>query len=107
MYLWVDSLLGRRCRFEFALFFLDSAQLVTNVEKIIAIELFTACQAVEFLEPKKKLALLASPMGAVFAHVRKHIPLAAKDRYFSPEMEWCFQQIHSGVIADLMPFKAS
>lgn len=43
-----------------------SLQVVENVEKVIAIELLAACQAIEFLRPLKT----TEPLEAVYSLVR-------------------------------------
>lgn len=49
-------------------------QVVENVEKVIAIELLAACQAIEFLRPLKT----TEPLEAVYNLVRSLVKLVLK-----------------------------
>jgi len=66
-------------------------QVIDNLEYILAIELMSACQAIEFRRPHKSSALLE------FAHdhVREIVSFAGEDRIFSEDIN----RIHS-VIKD-------
>ena len=57
-------------------------QVLDNLEFILAIELMTACQAIEFRRPLKSSAVLE------FAHqyVRKFIGFAEEDRIFADDV---------------------
>ena len=54
-------------------------QVVRNVEKVIAIELLAACQAIEFLRPLKTTA----PLEEVYKAVRSVARPWDKDRWAS------------------------
>merc|ERR1712079_141300 len=58
-------------------------QVVRNVEKVIAIELLAACQAIEFLRPLKTTA----PLEEVYKAVRSVARPWDKDRYMSPDID--------------------
>lgn len=57
-------------------------KVLDNLEFILAIELLSACQAIEFRRPLKSSALLE------FAHdhVRKYVGFAAEDRIFAEDI---------------------
>lgn len=57
-------------------------QVLDNLEFILAIELLSACQAIEFRRPLKSSELLE------FAHdyVRKHVSFASEDRIFADDI---------------------
>lgn len=57
-------------------------QVVRNVEKVIAIELLAACQAIEFLRPLKTTV----PLEEVYKVVRSVVRAWDKDRYMSPDI---------------------
>lgn len=57
-------------------------QVVRNVEKVIAIELLAACQAIEFLRPLKT----TQPLEEVYKVVRSVVAPWDKDRYMSPDI---------------------
>eukprot|EP00094_Tigriopus_californicus_P002889 TCALIF_02786-PA protein Name:"Similar to Hal Histidine ammonia-lyase (Mus musculus)" AED:0.17 eAED:0.17 QI:40/0.36/0.41/1/0.72/0.75/12/0/632 len=57
-------------------------QVVRNVEKVIAIELLAACQAIEFLRPLKT----TFPLEEVYKVVRSVVSPLDKDRYMSPDI---------------------
>jgi len=57
-------------------------QVVKNVEKVIAIELLAACQAIEFLRPMKT----TMPLEEVYKVVRSVVRPWDKDRYMSPDI---------------------
>ena len=58
-------------------------QVVRNVEKVIAIELLAACQAIEFLRPLKT----TQPLEEVYKVVRSLVSPWNKDRYMSPDIQ--------------------
>jgi histidine ammonia-lyase len=57
-------------------------RVLDNLEFIFAIELLSACQAIEFRSPLKSSELLE------FAHdhVRKHVSFASEDRIFADDI---------------------
>ena len=60
-----------------------SLQVVANVERVIAIELLAACQAIEFLRPLKTTV----PLEEVYRTVRAVVRPWDKDRYMAPDIE--------------------
>ncbi len=62
-------------------------RVADNVERILAIELFTAAQALEFRKPQK-----TSPFLEKFvAHYREHVPFVSCDRVLYEDMEQSVQ----------------
>lgn len=57
--------------------------VIKNVEKILAIELLTACQAFEYRKPMKSGPIL----DEIHKTLRKEVPFADKDRVFAEDIE--------------------
>lgn len=58
-------------------------QVVLNTERVLAIELFNAAQALEFRRP-----LLSSPaIESIYADYRKVVPFISKDQFMAPYIE--------------------
>jgi len=57
-------------------------QVIENVERVIAIELLAACQAIEFLRPLKT----TDPLEEVYNVVRSVVRPWDKDRYMAPDI---------------------
>ncbi|XP_065575868.1 histidine ammonia-lyase-like [Artemia franciscana] len=58
-------------------------KIMSNVERVIAVELLAACQAMEFLRPLKT----TKPLEAVYSLVRETVPALDQDRFMSPDIE--------------------
>ncbi|KAI9183633.1 hypothetical protein H9P43_004551 [Blastocladiella emersonii ATCC 22665] len=69
-------------------------KVVENVEKVLAIELLAACQAIEFHRPKKTTPALE----AVYALVRSKVPAYDEDRFMAPDIEAAWKLIRSGAV---------
>lgn len=69
-------------------------QVITNLEKILAIELLTAAQAFEFRKPMKSGLLL----DAVHQRLREEVSFAEKDRVFADDIERAIRLIREGVL---------
>merc|ERR1711962_431626 len=69
-------------------------QVVRNVEKVIAVELLAACQAIEFLRPLKTTV----PLEEVYEVVRSKVRPWDKDRYMSPDIEAAGKLLKEGKI---------
>ena len=67
-------------------------RVIDNVTRILAIELFTACQALDFRRP------LRPGRGVETAHrrVRREIPFASRDRLFSADIALAIRLIEQG-----------
>jgi histidine ammonia-lyase len=57
-------------------------QVLDNLEYILAIELLSACQAIEFRRPLKSSAILE----AAHSYVRRHVSFAEEDRIFADDI---------------------
>merc|ERR1711907_669161 len=73
-------------------------QVVRNVENVLGIELLCACQALEFLRPKKSTA----PLEKVYAAVRTVVEPWDTDRFMSPDIEAACALAKSGELVDLV-----
>ena len=71
-------------------------QVVTNVERVIAIELLAACQAIEFLRPLKTTV----PLEEVCRVVRSAVRPWDKDRFMAPDIDAVTQMLQEGKIWD-------
>lgn len=58
-------------------------RVVLNLERILAIELFTAAQAMEFRHPAKT----SSPLAALLEDYRRVVPFVDKDRILYPDIQ--------------------
>ncbi|MGE0631171.1 MAG: histidine ammonia-lyase [Pseudobdellovibrionaceae bacterium] len=65
--------------------------IVRNAENIVAMEILSACQALDLLAPKKP----AAGVLAAYNVVRKQVPFAAEDRVFSRDIEKIKSMIRS------------
>jgi histidine ammonia-lyase len=73
-----------------------AADVVTNVRRILAIELLAACQALEFRKP-----LRSSPaLQAAYARVRERVAPYEDDRSLADEVEALASDVAAGRIAD-------
>lgn len=68
------------------------SKVIDNLEYILAIELMTACQAIEFRRPHKSSAFLE------FAHdhIRESVSFANEDRVFADDINIIHKQISNG-----------
>ena len=69
-------------------------QVVANVERVIAIELLAACQAIEFLRPLKTTV----PLEEVYRVVRAAVRPWDKDRFMAPDIETAVTLLKEGKI---------
>lgn len=60
-------------------------KVIKNVENILAIELLSACQALEFFHSNNLTT--TEPLEAVYNKVREYIKPWKKDRYMSPDID--------------------
>ena len=58
-------------------------RVVENTERVLAIELFNAAQALEFRRPLRS----SWSIEKIFAAYRKHVPFIDDDRYMHPLIE--------------------
>ena len=76
---------------------LKAREAVRLLETVLALELFVAAQALEFLKPLK------AGVGVDMAYriVRQHVPMLDTDRYMTPDIEKMIALVHSGAFAGL------
>ena len=78
-----------------------SKKAMTAVRKfqyMIAIEIYVALQAIDFLKP-----LEPSPVNQhIRDFVRKQVGFVENDRYLYPDIEWLFQEVQKGSFVDLV-----
>jgi len=58
-------------------------KILRNAENVVAMEMLSACQALDLLAPLKP----AAAVQAAFTHIRQQIPFAKEDRYFAKDLE--------------------
>lgn len=66
--------------------------ILGNVQKVIAIEILTSCQGIEFLLPLK----CGKGTGAAYNFVRKYVEPVNEDRILYPEIEKVIKMIENG-----------
>ena len=72
-------------------------RVLDNLERILAVELVCACQALDFRRPLRS----TPPLEAAHALVRERIPHADADRIFAEDIEAARQIIRSGTLRKL------
>jgi histidine ammonia-lyase len=70
--------------------------IVKNTERVIAMEILTACQALDLLRPLKT----STALEKVHALVRQTVPFAKTDRNFGEDIEAVTALVVSGQILD-------
>lgn len=74
--------------------------MAENTVGIVAIELLSACQGIDFRRP-----LTSSPtLESIYQLVRNEVPFYAEDRFFAPDIEAIIKLINSGAIRTTAPF---
>lgn len=76
-------------------------QILDNLEKIQAVELMVACQALDFSRPLKSSQIIEK----LHAEVRKHIPHYSQDEIFADDIEKAIQIIKDKVILEIIKNK--
>ncbi|MFT4566048.1 MAG: histidine ammonia-lyase [Saprospiraceae bacterium] len=72
-------------------------RVIENTEKVLAIEIICAAQAIEFHRPNKS----SDAIERVHAQIRKQIPFFEKDQVFYPYIEYAAKLISSGQLIKL------
>lgn len=75
--------------------------MVENTAGIVAIELLTACQGIDFLKPLKTSPVLEN----VHHLIRKSVSFYEKDRYFAPDIVAVKDIIQSGALREMTQLK--
>jgi histidine ammonia-lyase len=71
-------------------------KILRNAENVLAMELLSACQALDLLAPKKPSAAVL----ACYQEIRKQVPYAEKDRVFSKDIGLIRQMIESNLLME-------
>ena len=71
-------------------------QMVTNLERILGVELLCAAQGIEFRAPLKT----SLPLTKVLERLRRVVPPLAEDRYMAPDLERAAKLVHEGALAE-------
>ena len=66
-------------------------KIVNNVSKMIAVEIYTACQALRFNETRT----ISNGLNKVYSFIRETIPPLEEDRFFDTEVDWIGEQINN------------
>ncbi len=70
--------------------------MVVNSANIIAIELLSACQGVEFHSPLRS----SPPLTQVQKLIRDHVPSYTEDRFFAPDIEAVRHLVEEGAVRE-------
>ena len=73
-------------------------QVMHNLEHILAVELFTASQALDFRKPLQP----GKGVAVAHAHVRSIVPHGERDYYFKDDLNRCKEIITSGSLLDVV-----
>lgn len=76
-------------------------QCMHKLQYIVAIELFTALQAVDFLEERQSPVL-----AAVHDFIREKVPFVDNDRFIAPDIEYLRELIREGTLVELVEARA-
>lgn len=74
-----------------------SYQSVENTYKVLGLELFTACQALEFTPEKPAAGLLN-----IYNHVRKTVPRVVVDTYMKDYQDYIIDLLHEDTVFNLL-----
>ncbi|KAJ3295255.1 hypothetical protein HDU79_009576 [Rhizoclosmatium sp. JEL0117] len=74
-------------------------EVVENVEKVLAIELLCACQALDLLRPLKSTSVLEK----AYSYLRNELGVAPydKDRFMAPDIEKAWEFVRSGKLVEI------
>lgn len=86
----MSTIAARKCR-----------QIVDHVEQVLAIELITACQAVDLLKDKR----LPAPLKRVYQLIRRHVPMVEADIAFYRYVKSVKQLVSNRAIIDSLGIK--
>ena len=70
--------------------------IMKNVEHVLAIELFTAAQALDYRRPLRP----GRGVDAAHQYVRDHVPHREEDVFYNTDMARCLQMIQTGELLD-------
>ena len=69
-------------------------EVVTNAETVVAIELMSAAQALDFIHPLKA----GGGIEAAYAEVRRHVAFAEADRLFHNDIQTSLELVRRGSV---------
>lgn len=81
---------------------LHCRQVIENVGMIIAIELMSAGQAVDFRLRKNPAARTGKGTALAYARLREKVPFFEKDAFYQPYMQAVFNMLRNGEFANLV-----
>jgi histidine ammonia-lyase len=73
-----------------------AARVVANTGRVLAVELLTACEALDFRRPLRS----SGALEAVHSRVRQSVPTHGQDRVLGPEIEALAALLRSGKVLD-------
>lgn len=73
-------------------------QILRNAENVVAMEMLSACQALDLLKPLKP----SSAVLGAFEKIREQVPFAAKDRVFSKDVQRIREMIQQDQISQVV-----
>ena len=73
-------------------------KIVSNVAKMIAVEIYTACQALKFNNSRS----ISTSLDRVYTFIRKTVPPLKEDRFFDSEVYWIENQINNRKLIQLV-----
>jgi histidine ammonia-lyase len=78
---------------------IKASEILTNVEHILAIELISAAQGIDFRrEIHGETAKMGRGTGPVYQLIRLQVPFISRDVYLYPLVESVKNLIHSGLV---------
>ncbi len=81
---------------------LHALEVIKNLTTIIAVEILSACQALDFRLQKDGHAALGAGTGKAYRIVRDQIPFIPEDTYLKPHLEKINQLVGNRAFADLI-----
>ena len=72
-------------------------KIAENTAKMIAVEIYTACQALKF----NKNRILSRSLNRIYNYIRETIPPLEEDRFFDTEVNWINSQIQNRKLIQL------
>jgi histidine ammonia-lyase len=70
-------------------------QILRNAENVVAMEMLSACQALDLLKPHQPAATVKAALEAI----REKVPFAAKDRVFAKDVQMIREMIQSDALS--------
>lgn len=80
---------------------LKARSINKNVERILALELMSAAQGIDFRKKLMAVARLGNGTQPVYDLIRQHVPFVEEDTVLYDYIDTVWQLVHSGTIADI------